>query len=99
MLEMFWTPSWRLWPSIIFGTLGAFFLFFGVVDFLFEFILLGIAFLSMAVLSFWVLKPDMSNPAIKHGVGRRMLEKSRAPNQQRLDIPEPVRQMEEKKPD
>jgi hypothetical protein len=24
-----------------------------------------------------------------------MLEKSRAPNQQRLDIPEPVRQMEE----
>ncbi len=98
MLEMFWTPSWRLWPSIIFGTLGAFFLTSWYSD---GVILLGIAFLSMAVLSFWVLKPDMSNPVSKHweGVGRRMLEKSRAPNQQRLDIPEPVRQMEEKKPD
>ena len=96
MLEMFWTPSWRLWPSIIFGTLGAFFLTYGITDGAF---LLGIAFLSMAVLSFWVLKPDMSNPVFKTGVGRRMLEKSRAPNQQRLDIPEPVRQMEEKKPD
>jgi len=96
MLEMFWTPGWRLWPSIIFGGLGVIFLtsgYSGVV------ILLGIAFLSMAVLSFWVLKPDMSNPVSDWGVGRRMLEKSRAPNQQRLDIPEPVRQMEEKKPD
>ena len=96
MLEMFWTPSWRLWPSIIFGTLGAFFL--TAWEIVGGF-LLGIAFLSMAVLSFWVLKPDMSNPVSKGGVGRRMLEKSRAPNQQRLDIPEPVRQMEEKKPD
>ena len=103
---MLWlgTPPWRSWPSIIFGVLGAFFLTSWYSD---GVILLGIAFLSMAVLSFWVLKPDMSNPVSKGGVGRRMLEKSRAPNQeksrapnqQRLDIPEPVRQMEEKKPD
>ena len=103
---MLWlgTPEWRLWPSIIFVALGMVFITQGEASGEY---LLGIAFLSMAILSFWVLKPDMSNPVSKGGVGRRMLEKSRAPNQeksrapnqQRLDIPEPVRQMEEKKPD
>ena len=85
-------PEWRAWPSIVFVSLG-------IALMLVQSYLLGIAFLSMAVLGFWVFKPDMSNPVFKTGVGRRMLEKSRAPNQQRLDIPEPVRQMEEKKPD
>ena len=84
MLEMFWTPSWRLWPSIIFGTLGAFFL--TAWEIVGGF-LLGIAFLSMAVLSFWVLKPDMSNPLSKEEEVSN-IEEIRCPQcQHRLRIP------------
>ena len=76
-------PEWRAWPFIVFGALGAFFLA-GVFDGGF---LLGIAFLSMAVLSFWVLKPDMSNPLSKEEEVSN-IEEIRCPQcQHRLRIP------------
>ena len=57
-------PEWRAWPFILFGALG-------IAGMLVQSYLLGIAFLSMAVLSFWVLKPDMSNPVSKEGDNRK----------------------------
>ena len=62
------TPQWRLWPSIIFVALGMGFITQGEASGEY---LLGIAFLSMAVLSFWLLKPDMSNPVSKEGDNRK----------------------------
>ena len=95
---MLWlgTPEWRLWPSIIFVALGMVFITQGEASGEY---LLGIAFLSMAVLSFWVLKPEMSNPVSREGGASNIGEVKSTHYQQRLDIPEPVRQMEEKKPD
>ena len=95
---MLWlgTPEWRLWPSIIFVALGMVFITQGEASGEY---LLGIAFLSMAALSFWVLKPDMANPVSKEEGASNIGEVKSTHYQQRLDIPEPVRQMEEKKPD
>ena len=62
------TPQWRLWPSIIFVALGMVFITQGEASGEY---LLGIAFLSMAVLSFCVLKPDMSIPVSKEGDKRK----------------------------
>ena len=78
------TPQWRLWPSIIFVALGMVFITQGEASGEY---LLGIAFLSMAVLSFWVLKPDMSNPLSKEEEVSN-IEEIRCPQcQHRLRIP------------
>ena len=61
-------PEWRAWPSIIFVALGMVFITQGEASGEY---LLGIAFLSLAIVSFWVLKPDMSNPASKEGDNRK----------------------------
>ena len=83
---MLWlgTPEWRLWPSIIFVALGMVFITQGEASGEY---LLGIAFLSMAVLRFWVLKPDMSNPLSKEEEVSN-IEEIRCPQcQHRLRIP------------
>ena len=73
-------PEWRAWPFILFGALG-------IALMLVQSYLLGIAFLSMAVLSFWVLKPDMSNPLSKEEEVSN-IEEIRCPQcQHRLRIP------------
>ena len=78
------TPQWRLWPSIIFVALGMVFITQGEASGEY---LLGIAFLSMAVLSFWVLKPDMSNPLSKEEEVSN-IEEIRCPQcQHRLRLP------------
>ena len=73
-------PEWRAWPSIVFVSLG-------IALMLVQSYLLGIAFLSMAVLSFWVLKTDMSNPLSKEDEVSN-IEEIRCPQcQHRLRIP------------
>ena len=73
-------PEWRAWPFIVLVSLG-------ITLMLVQSFLLGIAFLSMSVLSFWVLKPDMSNPLSKEEEVSN-IEEIRCPQcQHRLRIP------------
>ena len=74
-------PEWRSWPLIVFGAFGGFFLFEG------ENLGLGMAFLFLAALSVWVLKPDMSNPVSKEEKASNVEEIKCTNCQQRLNIP------------
>ena len=80
MWFVFGIPEWRAWPFIVFGALG-------MALIASKSYLLGIAFSSMAVFSFWVLKPDMSNPVSKEEEVSN-IEEIRCPQcQHRLRIP------------